>query len=152
MARSAHAKHFAELWMAQSRDKSRWSGNLSPDVPVAQPFHMPVSAAIERQIRKYQVFPSWCVAAGLPRPLIEHRFHGLRRWRFDWAWPVSLIAVECEGGIWRKGGGAHSHPSNIERDLEKYNAAAMLGWRILRYAPEDLGNAIHDLRIILAKS
>jgi very-short-patch-repair endonuclease len=33
-------------------------------------------------------------------------------------------------------GGAHSLPSNIERDIEKGNAAVMDGWRVLRFTPQ----------------
>ena len=45
----------------------------------------------------------------------EYQFHPTRKWRFDFAHLDRKIAVECEGGIWRQGGGAHSHPLNILR-------------------------------------
>lgn len=66
----------------------------------------------------------------------EYVFHQSRRWRFDFALVEHLIAIEIEGAIWKKGGGGHSHPSGIESDIEKYNAAAMLGWRVLRFQPD----------------
>lgn len=69
---------------------------------------------------------------GAPPMQTQYRFHPERLWRFDFAWPQRKIAFEIEGGIWRKGGGAHSHPQNIERDIEKLNAAALLGWRVIR--------------------
>lgn len=130
-------------FIQSQRDRFVTGGNVDFNVPVQQPW-------ARTQRKSVPVFPNLCVASGLPRPHSEFQFHPVRRWQFDYAFPLSLIAVEVEGGIWRKGGGAHSHPSNIERDLAKYNAAAILGWRILRYAPEDLGNAIHDLRVVLA--
>jgi len=83
-------------------------------------------------------FARLCWKYGLPIPAPEFQFHPSRRWRFDYAWPDHKLALEVEGGIWRKGGGAHSHPLNIERDCEKYSEAALLGWRILRAAPEML--------------
>lgn len=92
------------------------------------------------------LFPGMCVAAGYPRPQEEFAFHCTRKWRFDFAWPEKKLALEVDGGIWQRGGGGHSHPLGIERDIEKYNAAALIGWRILRYAPEELGLAIIDLR------
>lgn len=79
-----------------------------------------------------------CRTAGLPIPTPEHQFHPTRGWQFDYAWPLHLVALEIEGGIWKKGGGAHSHPLNIERDLEKYSEAAILGWRVVRVPPEAL--------------
>lgn len=60
-----------------------------------------------------------------------------RQFRFDYAWPAKKIAVEIEGGIWRKGGGAHSHPTGILRDIEKYNLAVMQGWRVIRVPSPD---------------
>ena len=61
----------------------------------------------------------------------EYEFHPTRKWRFDFAWPDSMLAVECEGGTWT--GGRHTTGSGFEADCEKYNAAALLGWRVLRY-------------------
>src|SRR6266446_19672 len=54
-----------------------------------------------------------CIAAGLPEPIPEYRFHNSRGWRFDYAWPNHYIACEVEGGIWMKGGSGHSHPMHI---------------------------------------
>lgn len=71
-------------------------------------------------------------AAGMPEPQTEYCFSTSRKWRFDTAWPELKIAFEVEGGLWIKGGGAHSRPENIERDIEKYNAAQLDGWRVYR--------------------
>lgn len=92
-----------------------------------------------------------CRAHKLPEPVPEFEFaiEVGRKFRFDYAWPIHRVAVEIDGGIWKKGGGAHSHPANIERDIEKGNLAVILGWRVLRYAPEDLSAAIPDLRGLL---
>lgn len=53
-----------------------------------------------------------------------------RRWRFDFAWPDSLVAVEIDGGQWTPHGGRH----NTDADREKLNAAAALGWRVMRFS------------------
>jgi very-short-patch-repair endonuclease len=60
----------------------------------------------------------------------EYRFHRTRRWRFDFAWPAQLVALEVEGGTWIRG--AHSRGKHFEADCEKYNEAELLGWRVLR--------------------
>jgi len=66
----------------------------------------------------------------------EHRFHPTRRWRFDFAWPSKKIAVEIEGGTWT--GGRHTRGAGFQKDCEKYNAAAVLGWTVLRFTAGDL--------------
>ena len=85
-----------------------------------------------------EAFVFWCRAFKLPLPKREYVFHPTRKWRLDFAWPDLRAAVEIEGGIWVPGGGAHSRPMNIRRDLEKGNALAMLGWHVLRIPPEDV--------------
>jgi very-short-patch-repair endonuclease len=72
-------------------------------------------------------------AAGLPEPIREYRFHPSRRWRFDFAWPAAMLAVEVEGGSWIHG--RHVRGRGFEADCEKYNVAVLLGWRILRFTP-----------------
>jgi very-short-patch-repair endonuclease len=69
-------------------------------------------------------------AAKLPAPEREHRFAPPRRWRFDFAWPAKLLAMEVEGAVWT--GGRHSRGSGFEADAEKYNEALLRGWRVLR--------------------
>lgn len=68
----------------------------------------------------------------LPLPVTHHRFHPTRRWEFDFCYPDRMIAIECEGGIFRSGGGAHSSGKAILRDIEKYNTATLMGWRVFR--------------------
>ncbi len=79
---------------------------------------------------------------GLPEPETEYRFAPPRKWMFDFAWPARLLAVEQEGGIWS--GGRHIRPKGFLRDLEKYNTAALLGWKLLRVTPQmvESGEAI----------
>jgi len=67
---------------------------------------------------------------GLPLAVREHRFHEVRRWRFDLAYPDLKIAFEYEGGIHSYG--AHSRGKGFAKDVEKYNTAGMLGWRVFR--------------------
>lgn len=61
----------------------------------------------------------------------EYRFHPVRRWRFDFANPEFKIAIEYEGGVWRRG--RHIRPVGFINDCDKYNAAALHGWTVLRY-------------------
>lgn len=71
----------------------------------------------------------------------EYRFYSERRWLFDYAYPEYKIAIEVEGGIWMEGGGAHSRPANIIRDMEKYTRANVMGWKVIRRTPQQLMSA-----------
>jgi very-short-patch-repair endonuclease len=64
-------------------------------------------------------------------PEQEFRFHPDRKWRIDFAWPGLKLAVEIEGGIWT--GGRHTRGAGVLGDMEKYNALAVAGWRLLRF-------------------
>lgn len=77
-------------------------------------------------------------AVGLPAPETEHRFAPPRRWRFDFAWPDRRLALEVEGGTWTHG--RHVRGRGYERDCEKYNAAALAGWTVLRVTTAMLGD------------
>ena len=67
----------------------------------------------------------------------EYRFHSTRRWRFDFAIPQEKIAVEVEGLVYKGKGkgttlaGRHVSVKGYHDDKEKYNNAAILGWRII---------------------
>lgn len=63
----------------------------------------------------------------------EHKFHSSRRWRFDFAFVAQRLAVEVEGGAFS--GGRHTRGLGFVADCEKYNAAVLGGWRVLRYVP-----------------
>ena len=67
---------------------------------------------------------------GFPPPEKEWRFHDTRKWRFDFAWPDLLLALEVEGGIWRRG--RHQTAKGYSADCEKYSEAAILGWKVIR--------------------
>lgn len=69
-------------------------------------------------------------------PVKEHVFHSHRKWRFDYAFPEHKVALEVEGGVWT--GGRHTSSRGFLGDMEKYNAAACLGWRLLRCTPDTL--------------
>lgn len=73
----------------------------------------------------------WMRLSGSEMPKCEYRFHEKLRWRFDFAWPEKKVAVEMEGGVFTRGG--HTRGKGYSKDCDKYNAAAELGWRVLRY-------------------
>lgn len=54
-----------------------------------------------------------------------------RGWRFDLALPRYRIALEIEGAAAVFGGGSHQ-TYRYFKDMEKYNTAAAMGWRLWR--------------------
>ena len=62
-------------------------------------------------------------------PVREYTFHPKRKWRFDFYFPENKLAVEIEGGV----GGRHQRIGGFTGDCVKYNAAALMGIRVLRY-------------------
>lgn len=98
---------------------------VDPPAPARRPSARrgpsPLEAAFARQ----------ATAAGLPAWECEYRFDHSRRWRLDFAWPERLLAVEIEGGT--HSGGRHTRGAGYAADCDKYNAAALAGWRVLRF-------------------
>lgn len=72
----------------------------------------------------------------IPLPQVEYKFHPIRKWRIDYAWPDVKVALEIEGGIWK--GGRHVRPKGYLKDMEKYNSMIMHGWLLLRFAPNNI--------------
>jgi hypothetical protein len=87
------------------------------------------------------------ITLGLPEPEREYRFHPTRKWRFDLAYPdmVPKLAIEIEGGSWIMG--RHNRAKGFQADLCKYNAAVGLGWRILRYTPQQVRRMVAAMEI-----
>ncbi len=93
-----------------------------------------VAATSGRRVTVYdRCILASCEDAGFPAPVAEYRFHPTRKWRFDFAWPSLLLGLEVNGGAWIYG--RHNRAASYLRDLQKYNAAAALGWRIFYLTP-----------------
>lgn len=65
----------------------------------------------------------------------EYFFHPSRKWRSDWIVKGTKVLVEFEGGLFKKRAAGHSSVTGILRDLEKYNEATLLGFIVIRIAP-----------------
>ena len=73
---------------------------------------------------------------GIENVLTEHRFaKPLRQWRFDYAIPNKMLAVEYHGHSGFIGGKASGHSTikGLTSDCEKMNHAAYLGWTVIAF-------------------
>ncbi len=125
---------------------------------------------------------AWKLISGdYPYPKRQHYFHPRRKWRFDFAWEAERVAVEVEGGVFsvpvtcdscgrhvhRKNKrtermervyaamGRHTRGAGFHDDCDKYNAAAVLGWRVLRYTAKHLTDSpvqmVEQIQALLAE-
>ena len=79
-------------------------------------------------------------ARNLPAPVREFAFAKVlgRRFRFDFAWPDLMLAVEVHGAVHSMG--RHVTGPGFERDREKMNLALLLGWRVLEVTSGQVGS------------
>ena len=75
----------------------------------------------------------------------EFEFHPKRKWRADFHLVGKKILVEVEGAIWS--GGRHARGKRYIGDMEKYNAATMMGFQVLRFSTDQVksGHAIQQI-------
>lgn len=70
----------------------------------------------------------------------EYKFHPERNWRADFLITGTKILIEVEGGIWS--GGRHTRGKGFIADMEKYNAAAVMGFKVLRFDTQQVKSGL----------
>ena len=103
-----------------------------------------VSAKSKSALRE-RAFLALLAQAGIPVPIPEFRFHPTRKWRADYVWADAKLALEVEGGVWTRG--RHTRGAGFLADIQKYNALACAGWRLLRVTPDQLATGATVLMI-----
>lgn len=78
-----------------------------------------------------ETFPECCFRG-------EYKFHPKRNWHIDIVLKCCKFAIEIEGGA--TAGPGHRNIGKFLKDIEKYNEAAILGWRIMRIRPVETRN------------
>ena len=134
-------------WWTARRIVTAWSRSVPPVHPPTRPLARaktprtpsPLGLRLMVLIR----------ASGFEERVAEYPFarHLGRRWRFDFAWPALMLAVEVDGGAWVPGGGRHTRGAGFVADHDKMNRATLLGWRVLQFTSRYLadGSALADL-------
>lgn len=67
-------------------------------------------------------------------PMPEYKFDPTRKYSADFAFPEKRLLLEIDGGVYLKHGGRH----NTDKDRDKLNQAAVLGWRVIRFSTQQL--------------
>lgn len=70
----------------------------------------------------------------------EYKFHAERNWRADFLVTGTKILIEVEGGVWS--GGRHTRGKGFIADMEKYNAAAVMGFKVLRFDTQQVKSGL----------
>lgn len=73
-----------------------------------------------------QFLQEWLHYYPSSKPVLQHKFHPSRAFRFDFAWPTKKIAVEIQG--W--GPGHNTHVA-MTRDYDRHMEAMLLNWKII---------------------
>jgi len=93
---------------------------------------------------RHDLFTALCRSDFRVECVKEYQFHPKRKWRFDYAIPEHKIALEVEGGVYIQG--RHTRPAGFLGDMQKYNIATLMGWRVFRTTPDSLyGSATLEL-------
>jgi len=116
-------------------------------------------ASDNRKTRTKPRAPSACaylaalLAAEIGPPTLEYRFHPVRRWRFDIAYPEHKTACEIHGSVFH--GGRHTSGIGFTNDREKMNEAQLLGWIVLEYPTsvvrKEPGRIVDEVRRAMAR-
>ena len=80
----------------------------------------------------------------------QHLYAPGRKFQADFCWPAHKLIAEVDGGIWTAKSG-HSGGAGITKDMERGHAAALAGYRVLRFAPAHIrsGEALTVIRAAL---
>jgi hypothetical protein len=145
--------------------------NAPRQAELLQPDFVPSDPAPRKRakLEPKDLFAAQCRSYRLP-PFVQELVFAKaigRRWRFDFAFPDYMLAMEIEGLVVRQvwsaelqGGGPvkvgsyvanvtncermtvamgrHATITGFREDAEKYNSAAMLGWTVIRFLQNDI--------------
>jgi len=99
-----------------------------------------------KELAYREMILDWCKVVDLPSPIFEFRFDTDRKFRADLAYPMRDLLIEINGGAWIRG--RHIRPVGYLRDMEKLNLAAMKGYFVLQYTPQQIrsGEAFWEIK------
>lgn len=139
-------------WTAKDIEKLKLGNNLHDNKPknnvLDQKYTVNGKISVEKEAIRTVL---WVLnREGIIGKVVEElQFHPRRKFRFDWAIPSMMIAVEYEGLISKKS--RHTTISGYTNDCQKYNEAQILGWTVLRYTAKNYKDVEPDLKNLIKK-
>jgi hypothetical protein len=102
------------------------------------------------ECRRYRL-PTYTRKVVMPATHLTPKLRRAATWEFDGIFHEYKLLIEIQGGVWRRGGGAHSHPTDIIRNMQKQNDATLRGFRLLQFTPDEVLNhtAVHYTQRVL---
>ncbi len=133
-----------------SKPKPRFdkTETLPPPSPTKVAIKVPTKISVEKTAIEF-ILKSFLQQNIIPEYVAEHRFDQERRYRFDWAIPSLMLAIEYEGLFSDKSG--HTTIKGYSKDIKKYNLATLQGWKILRYTALNYADLAQDIELFLSK-
>ena len=119
-------------------------------LPTPSPTKIPVKVPNKISVEKNAIgfiLKSFHQQGLIPEYVTEHRFDNVGQFRFDWAIPELMLAIEYEGLFSDKSG--HTTIKGYSKDINKYNLATLKGWKILRYTAINYSDLAQDLELFL---
>lgn len=114
----------------------------------------PAGKIVTKAFKKRSKEKEWMEAALLEfcqlrslQLISEHKFHPVKKWRFDWAIPEKKWAFEYEGVF--NGKSRHTNVLGFTEDTNKYREAVKLDWKVLRYTARNYKELINDLNALI---
>lgn len=126
----------------------RYPNPPSPPSPTKMAIKVPNKISVEKTAIEF-ILKSFLQHNIIPEYVAEHRFDQERRYRFDWAIPSLMLAIEYEGLFSEKSG--HTTIKGYSKDIKKYNLATLQGWKILRYTALNYADLAQDIELFLSK-
>lgn len=139
--------HWTENDLANLKGKGlKIHDSTSGDITAAKPKIKIVKRSIEKDTI-CAILDKYKLTKLIDDFVSEHQFDEKRKYRFDWAVPSLMVAIEYEGIMSKKSG--HTTITGFTKDCQKYNLATTLGWRILRYNAKNYLELESDLMKLL---
>jgi hypothetical protein len=138
------AKYFVESDLLRLQKRGLKINDPIMDSKLKKAFGIPKKKSYSGKEKRY--IEDFLASTGLTI-VPELKFSETRKFKFDWAIPSMMLAIEYEG-IYSAVSG-HTTMKGYSSNCEKYNLATVGGWSILRYTALNYQNIEQDIKALI---